>query len=293
MKKLIPTLKKYGLKTTNYEKKGHVIIINSNKGKLVLKKIKNADIYNYLDSRSFNYYPNNIIDSEYNIMQYVLDVKMPKDQKMLDLINLVSLLHNKTTYYKNVDIDCYKKIYEDLKNDIDYLFNYYNDLATSIESRQYFNPSEYLLITNISIIFSALNYCFNELDKWYELVKDKNIRRYVVIHNNLSLDHFIKNKNSYLLSWDNAKIDSPIYDIYKLYKKYAFEFDFKDLLAKYEKNYPLLEEEKNLFYILISLPDKIELTSNIYSDCIKIEQLIDYLYKTEKIVSPNNSKNTE
>ena len=71
------------------------------------------------------------------------------------------------------------------------------------------------------------------------------------------------------------------------------DYDFKDILDNYQKKYPLLEEEKNLFYILISLPDKIELTSNIYSDCIKIEQLIDYLYKTEKIVSPNNSKNTE
>jgi hypothetical protein len=226
-------------------------------------------------------------------MEYVEDINMPKDQKMLDLINLVSLLHNKTTYYKNVDIDDYKKNYEDIKNNINYLFNYYNDLMNIIETKVYMSPSELLLATNISIVFNALKYCEYNLEEWYKGVTDKNRRRNVVIHNNLDLNHFIRNSNSYLLSWDKAKMDIPIYDLYILYKKYALEYDFKYLFKIYEKKYPLLEDEKKLLYILISIPDKIELTDNIYNDCSKIEKFLDYLYKTEILISPNNSKETK
>ncbi len=293
MKEIDNVLKKHDLRTNYYESKGHVVIVNSNKGKLVLKKKNNNDIYDYLDSRSFNYYPKTIYDDDYMIMEYLEDSKIPDDQKILDLINLVSLLHSKTTYFKNVDIDEYKKNYEDLKGNINYLMNYYDDLMTIIESKVYMSPSELLLARNISIIFNALNYTNNKLDDWYNGVKDKNRRRYVVIHNNLDLNHFVRNKSSYLLSWDRAKIDIPIYDLYILYKKYAINFDFKYLLQKYEKEYPLLEEEKNLFYILISIPDKIEFTDNIYNDCVKIEKMLDYMYVTESLVSPDNSKNTK
>ncbi len=293
MKEIDNVLKKHDLRTNYYESKGHVVIVNSNKGKLVLKKKNNNDIYDYLDSRSFNYYPKTIYDDDYMIMEYLEDSKIPDDQKILDLINLVSLLHSKTTHFKNVDIDEYKKNYEDLKGNINYLMNYYDDLMTIIESKVYMSPSELLLARNISIIFNALNYTNNKLDDWYNGVKDKNRRRYVVIHNNLDLDHFVRNKSSYLLSWDRAKIDIPIYDLYILYKKYAINFDFKYLLQKYEKEYPLLEEEKNLFYILISIPDKIEFTDNIYNDCVKIEKMLDYMYVTESLVSPDNSKNTK
>lgn len=287
-------LKRHDLRTNSYKKYGKAVVIDSNKGKLVLKEKVNRDIYDYLDSRSFNYYPKNIIDDDrYDITEYLEEVKMPKDQKMLDMIQLISLLHNKTTYFENVDEDEYKKNYEEISKDIEYLYHYYNDLITIIESKVYMSPSELLLATNISIIFQALNYTKYELDKWYELVKEKRKRRYVVIHNNLSLDHFIRNKNAYLISWKNSTIDIPIYDLYKLYKRYALDFDFEDLLKKYEQNSPLLEEEKKLLFILISLPDKIEFNDTNYNNCIKVNHLIDYLYRTEHLISPQNTKETK
>ena len=41
----------------------------------------------------------------------IKDVDIPKEQKILDLIDLVSLMHSKTTHYKEVVEDEYKKIY--------------------------------------------------------------------------------------------------------------------------------------------------------------------------------------
>lgn len=286
-------LKRHELRTTSYQKKGKVTIIDSNLGKLVIKPKKNKSIYPYLETRSFSYYPEILIeDEEYEITPFLEEIEMPKDQKMLDMIHLLSLLHNKTMYYKNVDYDEYKKNYEELKNNINYLNIYYNDLMTIIESKIYPDPAEILFSRNCSIVFDALIYCEKELDNWYEMVKNKTKRRYAVLHNNLSLEHFIRNKNAYLISWDKAKRDLPIYDLYKLYKTYGLDFDFVSILKKYENNCPLLPDEKKLFYILISIPDKIEFKNSIYENCISITNLIDYLYETEKIVSPQDTEKT-
>lgn len=273
---------------------GKATLVNTNIGKLIIKEKSNNNIYEYLESRNFNYYPT-IVDNDdkYEMIEYIEEIDMPTDQKMLDMIRLIALLHNKTTYYKEIIEDDYKKIYEDVNNNIEYLVSYYNDIITIIESKQYMSPSQYLLARGITKIFSSLNYAKIEIEKWYSIVKEKRKQRYVVLHNNLELDHFIKNKNSYLISWEKSKIDIPIFDLYKLYKKHALDYDFESLFKEYESNYPLLLEERTLLYILISLPDKIEFDTTEYKMCNKISKALDYLFKTEELILPHNSKNTE
>jgi len=217
---------------------------------------------------------------------------MPQEQKMTDMIDLVSMLHAKTTFYKEIDLDEYKEIYEDILGNIEYLNNYYYDLITLAESKVYMSPKEYLLARNITIIFETLGDCYRLTKEWYELVNEKNRRRYVVVHNNLEVDHFLKDRGSYLISWDKSKIDSPIFDLYKLYKRQGLDYDFETLLKRYERSYPLLEEEKNLLYILILLPDKIDFDDNEYKMCEKISNMIDMIYKSRDIVLKNNFKNT-
>lgn len=298
MKPLNNLLKKYDLKPNCYRKNGNVTIVDSKKGRFVLKEKKdNVDesIYKYLESRSFNYYPRNINDSEdeYQISEYIDDVDMPKEQKILDMIDLVSLLHYKTTHYKEVDEDDYKKIYEDVMNNVNYLYSYYIDIISVIESKVYMSPSEYLLARNISKLFSAIEFSRGELEKWYNLVKEKRKQRVVVLHNNLEINHFIRNNNSYLISWDKSKIDMPIFDLYKLYRKHALEFEFDIVLRQYEKSYPLLDEERKLLFILMTLPDKIEFNDSEYEMCKKISRQIDVIYKTETLISPYYSTKKE
>ena len=299
MNSLKELLKKYELKPNCYRKNGKVTIVDSKSGKYVIKELRNdinKNIYKYLESRNFNYYPSIINADEednYQISEYVEEIEMPEEQKMLDLIELVSLLHYKTTHYKEVDEDDYKKIYEDILNNINYLYSYYIDVISIIETKVYMSPSEYLLARNISKIFSSIEFCRNELDKWYDIVKEKRKQRLVVLHNNLELNHFIKNNNSYLISWDKSKIDIPIFDLYKLYKKHALEFDFEMIFRAYERNYQLLEEERKLLFILITLPDKIEFNLSEYEMCKKISRLIDIIYKTEVLLSPYYSEKKE
>ena len=273
-------------KPNGYKKIGKAIIVNTKENKLIIKKkINENNIFEYLNSRSFRYYPKIIDENDnYRITEYIKEIEYPEEQKVIDMINLVSLLHNKTTFYKEVDEDDYKKIYEDIQGNIEYLNSYYIDIITIIESKVYMSPSEYLLARNISKLFASLNYCKNELDKWLEIIGSKKKQRFVVLHNNLNLEHYIRNDNSYLISWDKSKIDIPIFDLYKLYKKYALIFDFETILKEYEKNYPLLKEELLLFFILISLPDKIEFTNNEYENTKIVSKKIDMIYKTEKLI---------
>jgi len=298
MKKINDFLKKKCIKPLRYEKNGKVYIIDCNDGRFILKKRKNnnEDLYKYLQSRSFDYYPNILDqDEEYIITEYLEDISIPNEQKIIDLVDLVGLLHSKTTHYKETTQDDYKKLYEDINGNIEYLYYYYDNLMNTIENHIYMSPHEYLLARNISKIYEMLEFCKEKVEEWFNYVKDKTKQRYVVLHNNLELSHFIKNDRSYLINWEKAKIDLPIFDIYKLYKKHYLDFEFSEVLKNYENNYPLNEEEKLLFFILISLPEKLNLEKNEYNNCVIISNEIDRLYKSSNLVSfyyVNNDDNS-
>ena len=118
MKLLKEILKKNNLRATSYEKIGKTVKIDTNNGSYIIKKTKdNKDIFNYLITRSFNYYPDIIdYDNNYSITRYIDNIDIPNEQKMNDLIKLVALLHLKTTYYKELNDSEYKQLYEDLSN---------------------------------------------------------------------------------------------------------------------------------------------------------------------------------
>ena len=284
MKEINELIREY--KPNSYKKKGNALIVKSKDKNIIVKKKKNNNkIFDYLNSRSFRYYPKILKENDdYRIIEYINDIDMPEEQKMMDMIDLVSLLHYKTTYYKEVDEDDYKKIYEDINGNIEHLNSYYLDLINIIESKVYMSPSEQLLAFNISKIFSALNYCKDKIDEWLKIIEEKKKQRFVVLHNNLEINHFIRNNDPYLISWDKAKIDIPIFDLYKLYKKSSLNYDFESILKRYEKNYPLLEEERILFFILITLPDKLEFSNNEYENTKLVSKQIDNLYKTDKLI---------
>lgn len=292
MLKIKDELDKYNIKPYKYTKKNNTMIVDTEDGSYVFKENHHNNIYKYLNSRSFNYYPE-ILSSDtdsYEITRYIEQTDMPDEQKVTDMIDIVSLLHNKTTHYKEIDENEIKTIYEDISNNIEYLYSYYNDVMTIIESKVFMSPAEYLLACSISKVYDSLNYCKTEINNWYKLVKDKKKERLVVLHNNLSLDHFIRSDKPYLISWDKAKIDIPIFDLYKLYKNHSMDFDFSEVLKRYEKEYPLSKDERMLLFILMALPDKIEFNCSNYNMCIKINKVINELVKTQNIISPYYSE---
>ena len=294
MKLFKKILDKNDLKVDKYTMKGKTMIVNTPLGQFALKKGNLDNIYKYLLSRNFEYFPK-VIDSneDSTIYEFVDDVKYDNDQRAFDLIHTIALLHSKTTYYKDVDIDEYKKIFEETMEKINYIYNYYMDVINIIESKIYMSPSEYLIARNISKIFSCIYFCKNELEQWYEIVKTEKRKRVVTLHNNLKLDNIIRNKSVYLIGWEYSKIDSPIYDFINFYNNYALYFDFRSLLNEYERIFPFKEEEKKLLSVLISIPSKIPNTEKEYNKVKNVRQLLDKIYKTELLLTPKEKEETK
>ena len=270
--------------------KNNVKIINNS---YVIKQnnLKGNNIFNYLLSRSFDYFPKVIKEDDNNIyFEYIKDIKEPNEQKIIDLILLLSLLHSKTTFYKEVDIDYYKDIYESINYEIDDTYNYYNQVMDNIDNEIYMSPADYLIARNISIIYKNLNYAKEEINNWYKLIENKRKVRIATVHNNLSLDHYLKSDKSYLISWDKSKQDMPIYDLVSLYKHNYLDYDFIPLLNIYLNKYSLTEEELKLFLILIAIPSKIKAENTEYKRVLSVRRIIDYLYKTDTILKKYSIK---
>ena len=190
MNNLRSFLNKNDLSLNRLTIKNKTKILDTNRGTLVLKKKDNninlTNTFNYLESRSFDNYPKRVFENNnYDVYEYINGYNEPDEQKILDLINLLTILHYKTTFYKEVDIDYFKEIYESTINKIDYIYNYYTDIISLIETSIYMSPVEYLIARNISKIYESLNYSKENINKWYELVKNKRRIRVVNIHNNL------------------------------------------------------------------------------------------------------------
>ena len=264
-------------------KNGAKIIDNN----YVIKKKKRdlSNTYNYLLSRSFDYFPEVVKeDNEKIYYRYINDLEEPKEQKVIDLVNLITLLHSKTTFYKEVDIDNYKYIYESINNSIDETLEHYNQLMDGIESEVYMAPSNYLIARNITIIYNALGYAKNNINSWYKMIENQRKVRVVTIHNNLRLEHYLKEDKPYLISWDKSKIDMPIFDLISLYQNNYLDFEFIDLLKIYLSKYPLTREEMTLFLTIISIPGKIPLNDPEYQTVLSVRRILDYIYKSSEIV---------
>lgn len=271
--------------------KGSTKIFNCTNGDYVVKQKKEKDIkelYKYLSSRSFEYYPKLIEDnrSDVNVYEYIEDNSIDDEQKLYDLINLISLLHNKTSYYKEVTNDKIKSIYEELLGRVLFLEEYFNKIIFEIEDNVFISPSNNLLLNNSSKIFESLTFLKREIEEWYKISIDKNKMRVSLIHNNLELDHYIKNKDDYLISWDNYKIDSPILDIVKLYKKVYLNMDFSEPLKTYMDKFELTEIEKKLLFIMLVMPDEINLSENELRNVSIVRKYLDYIFKTENLIRP-------
>lgn len=293
MNKSIEILKSI-YKPYRYTIKGKSTILETTCGDFIIKP-KNKDInelYTYLTNRGFMNYPK-IIDSsrdEVNVFEYVEDIKLPKEQKCDDLIEIIASLHNKTSYFKEVSEDKFKSIYEDIKSNISYLSNHYNTLYEIGFNEVYASPSNYIFMRNYFKINAALEYANSELDNWYSLVTNETKIRVCLIHNNLELNHLLNNK---LISWDNYMIDTPVIDIVKLYKKEWKNINFSEILERYIYKFPLLDYEKKLLFILISMPPQIKKSNNEFEKCKVISEVMDYVFKTEELIRPYNTKQEE
>lgn len=276
-------------KPLKYTIKGKTVNLFSTTGDYVIKPTKKniKELFNYLNSRNFTNFPKIIEqNNDYITYEYVESLDTPKEQQLLDLVLVVSKLHNKTAYFKEVTEDKYTEIYDNIKNNILFLKDYYSKMYDEAFKEIYSSPSNYYFLLNYSLINNDLTFIENELDEWFNLVKEANKQRVCLVHNNLSLDHFVKGMDSYLLSWDKYSFDTPVIDIVNLYKNEYLTCDFSDILKEYLKNFKLTKDEEKLLFILLSLPDEIHKETSEFNNTCNVALVVDYVKRTEKLIRP-------
>ncbi len=287
MKELI---EKYHLAVGKMTVKNQETYLSTDKGQFrIVGKVRDdlPAIYHYLESRDFLSFLlpiNSIEEDHYEIYPWKENRFLPLEEQATELVYVLSLLHTKTTFYETVELDDIKKIYEEMKAKLTELTTYYQELQTMIEMHIFMSPSEYFLIRNISRIYMAISFCERELETWYDIMMEKRKKRMVLLHGSPTLSHF-QAEDSKLSYWNASRRDSPIYDLLIFYKTHYQSVDFASLLRLYESRYPLLKEEKSLFFLLISIPPRIRLEKDEYQKCEEIEAYLEYLNQSSELLS--------
>ena len=269
-------------------------VLTTDQGTYTLKVKKNntAETYNYLNSRNFSNYlsPIPLKNNQYEMYPYLIERKMPASDKAIDLVYTMALLHNKTTSYENTDLDKIKEIYENETARIAELKNYYLDLQDYIENKVFMSPADYLLIRNISSVYFALDNAKRSLDNWYSLHKNEKRERHVLLHNNISLEHFLISDDSFLSNWNNAKKGLVVYDFLNFFHNDYDNLEMKSLFELYQSKYQYTPSEKLLFESLILIPPKLKFKKDNLVNTIITRKFVNYVLKSLSFVLKDNEE---
>ena len=270
-----------------YAKSGNVYIIGDKKEKYALKlKTNNYDIYKYLISRDFVHFPENLSNKidNYDLSKFILDQDIPEEERLHDYIEILAILHHKTGYKRQIDLDEIKKDYEKMDNEIKDASKYYYDFNEMADKETFFSPSHYLLVRNISLFYNLLNYGKKTLDSWYiNILKEKSID-VSLIHNNPNINHLLVSDNRYLISCDKSCFDNPINDIEKFFRKYYHTFSLEMVLDWYTHINKINKLNLDLLLIHLAIPKIISFSSNEYENTKLVSKEITFLKKIHEYV---------
>ncbi len=263
-------------------------IVYKDDKKYCVKKCPNTlDKLRYLRSKDFN----NFIDIRYidgnEIREYIEEIDISDEDKLKELIHVISMLHTKTTFYRNFPLDEIKEFYERETEEIYNIKKYYDELCDKYDAYLFMPISMNLLVRNISFFLISLDNSKYFLDRWYKIMKDKQRQRVTFCHNNLKLSNFIVENNSYLINFDKSIIDSPVVDITSLFKNNYTKLDMSNIFNIYISKYQLLEEEKYLLYHKLCKIHKLNLSNNEILNMKEVSDKINYLKKINLFLKDN------
>lgn len=271
------------------------LIRKDNKDYLYKVKSHNKEkLFNYLRLKDFqNFLPPEEVTDSYEIYPFIKEKNIPIEDKAIELINILSLLHTKTTTYQEVNKEKLEEDYDKIKQEILYLKNYYLDLQDFLETREFMAPAEYILMINISKFHKALKYAERKLDDWFQEKQNTIKERVVQVHKNITLDHFLIGDNSYFINWDKSTKATVIYDFLNFYKNEFSSLEMSSLFDQYQSKYEYTKDELLLFQALISIPKKITFKNSNIINVIEARRVISYVEKTNAFLSKYNEKNKE
>lgn len=288
--------KKYNLTVKKYKKVGKVHVITTCEGTYCFKPKENSDIknvYEYLKKRQFF----NVLDrldkddEPYEMTPYINEIPMQDEDKATEMMYILSMLHNKTTFYKSISLDEVKCFYEDHVDKLLQIRNYYDNLCYMYDENKFLSPSEYLLIRNIAQIFNTIDLSKHFIELWYTTAKEKTSKRMSLNHNNLDLSHILVGDNSYLISWNKANFDSPVNDLASFFRNNFEVVEFETFFRIYAAKYQLMSHEMYLLLAILLMPLELKFTDDELNNTKEVYKLYLYHSKVVKFALNYDHKN--
>ncbi|MBD1381190.1 spore coat protein YsxE [Metabacillus arenae] len=204
-------------------------------------------------------------EKQYYLMPWYLPFQdEERDERHKYLFKEAAELHKKTIKEIPLNKEETRIYYEKTKQ----LWNEnkmnYEKFVDKSEKKWYVSPFELQALTYYIEASRATDFALEKLDEWFEAVKDLEETRIVYIHGRLSAHHFLYDDEGtgHFINFEQAAYAPPINDLLLFYFRTLNSYpvtcnECVDWFYTYSANFPLKEEEKNLFLSYLAYPNSI------------------------------------
>ncbi|MES1045785.1 spore coat protein YsxE [Heyndrickxia sp. FSL K6-6286] len=289
-------IKQYGLNVNFYERYGKSFKVITNEGVFALKRIspqkgtdfvKNVQmLYHRGYNRIVPIYPT--MDGRYGVLHendlyYLMpwlpnEEKEDRNEKHQKMFRELARLHTLSVKDIQLSKEQRKEHYDQTVWQWERETEFFEEFLERSEQKWYMSPFELMFCTFYQDIFRAAKYSKEQLEKWYEVSKDQEKGRTVVVHGKISTEHFLYDERGYgyFSNFEQSNILSPIHDLLPFLARTLNTFPKRmdecvDWLNTYLSHFPFREDEKYLFLGYLAYPGPIHQIVEEY-----------YLNKTKK-----------
>ncbi len=261
--------KSYNLKIVQIVPINGILKIKTKKKKYyILKETSRkevVDVYYFLLSQKFSNFImpeftvykqlfTNFDNQIYYLLPYLDDIDYPTEKKLIDYIDLLYKLHQKTTIRKRFNKTQFNRLYKKKLKQLERQFQLLDYYIVECENKEYKSVFDWTYAVKYYEIMYIKNIVLKLQTQIDELVENIDKYDYCIIHNNPSIDHFVvTNELNYLISFDYSTISFKVHDYIKLFIDYSeYEVDWLSLIindnvSKFEFYYFIFNV---LFYII-------------------------------------------
>ena len=151
--------------------------------------------------------------------------------------------------------------------------NQYKQFA---ESRNLMSPIEQAFVKQYKYLTELGQRAIKYLKQWNEKMSNHQLHRTVLCHGHIHRKHVVHDqKQFYFVHFDQANLDTPVRDVALFLRRHLGKMLEKEeeyamsWLEAYEKEFPLLKEEKLLLAIYLLFPERVFKEIEIYYQGIR------------------------
>jgi spore coat protein YsxE len=148
------------------------------------------------------------------------------------------------------------------------------------EQRTYMSPFELTYLSHFHQAMRMAEDAKRSLNNWYEGCKREKRYRSVLCHGKVSRSHLLYSQTGegHLFNFEKAVLDTPVRDLAMYFRKAAHKSSWNRedgffMLRYYEKQFPLVYEERELLISYLSFPEPIFNAVDAYQNNSRLSQI--------------------